>query len=784
MNPSTSPKISNRFLEATFDERTGLLSELHASGGGEALVAESRCEYQVADPTSNSTTGRQGWALHNLSVSDGKIIAVMFDAWLRLTIEYHLAPDDPLLRVTLLVQPNSKEEHTLRCSAGLLTFVLNPSFKNIFDDPRDLCFDGAEATSPRAGCTNILPPWRVLYRSGYRDGLLIATPTKAEMAGLSIRERSIGICPHSRTNYQTTLPSPMELRPGRQWRSALLLGPWEASRHRRLLKLAGLNDAVTLRATSSGTRPKVAQGTIYSLSKLIPKSDASKEPDARKWLRVRVPWTRFRESLFRNPHVRAPAIRVVFKERGKYRLFLGVGNGKGAMLELPGPKAKQYPRIRLAPPWKNQSWDTGPLVSFLSGSHRSSEVDFGIVELTGKPLKIRALESNQYPTMLDYVRLERVLPSKDRTLPNSRKRHSGVALSGFADVPDIAMLTDAGRPDPAIYRANIFEHANCGFSRVYWRIDGQCSDYPSRVNTMRPISAKVHNVFSPQSKAYGRALSQFDMLRVAVESGAAAGIAIWGWMRFNSYIGNVQSEFFRQNPEYWEESDSGYRGRKLCIAIPQVRKHKIDIIVEAARYGLAGIQLGFLRQPPVLHYHPLLVSTFIDRYGKGPPRYASSPDQNFNLSVPPQDEPLHRLWYEHRASYLTLFGRELKLALSEHGLSHMPVSIWIRPSHCLFDGINLNAWLNEGLCQEVIINCQRVPRQAEPESNRLIDDIRGLIAGRARLVREVSYLQPWKDFKAEFSRVRAQGFDELCTYESNFAVLDDRCVRLYQNARR
>ena len=106
------------------------------------------------------------------------------------------------------------------------------------------------------------------------------------------------------------------------------------------------------------------------------------------------------------------------------------------------------------------------------------------------------------------------------------------------------------------------------------------------------------------------------------------------------------------------------------------------------KYGLAGVQLGFLRHPPVMHYYPALVESFEKRHGVAPPRYPTSKDITFLKSLAPDDE-LHRAWYQHRADFMTRFGRELRKALNDAGLSGVKVSVWVRPNHCLFDGVDL-----------------------------------------------------------------------------------------------
>jgi hypothetical protein len=117
--------------------------------------------------------------------------------------------------------------------------------------------------------------------------------------------------------------------------------------------------------------------------------------------------------------------------------------------------------------------------------------------MDGGRVQIERFPSLQQPAMVDYVRFEKLQPAAERAWLAAEKRPPRIELSRFNDIPDIAVLTDARNPDPRAYAANIWEHARCGYKRIYCRIDGQCSDFPSKHSTMRYISAKVHGVFCP-----------------------------------------------------------------------------------------------------------------------------------------------------------------------------------------------------------------------------------------------------------------------------------------------
>jgi hypothetical protein len=344
-------------------------------------------------------------------------------------------------------------------------------------------------------------------------------------------------------------------------------------------------------------------------------------------------------------------------------------------------------------------------------------------------------------------------------------------------------MIDASHPSAEAFRSNVWEHARCGFTKINWRIDGQCADYPSKVNTMRYVSARVHGVYTPQSKAYGRALKNFNMLRTAVDAGKKYGVEIWGWMRFNYYYTNVQSDFFKQHPEYWEEWENGARGGKLCLMFPEVRKHKVDVAVEAAGYGLQGIQLGFLRHPPMFHYHPKLVEGYTQKYGTPPPRVPCKDivaEDAIKRGSLPNAGPDWERWYQYRADFLTQFGRELRAALRDKGLGHVKISTWVRPNHALFDGIDVPAWLNEGLCDEIVADAQNSVDVQLPITEPT-EQWKRAAQEKVKVYRGV-YEYEWA--RKHIPRFIREGYDGVCTYESDLTVLDSRFIGLYDSLRR
>jgi len=681
-----------------------------------------------------------------------------------------------------------------------------PGFEDVFEPDRDLFDDGAE-TAPGVE----IPPWRVFFRKGGRTGLIVAARSKLAMSRFQIMANGFHIRPHSMVCCDTLNLNPaMTLTPRPQGRvakdcrrqdrdasseqaadrceAAFEIGPWRREGHKNILRAARLTTPAPVPAPpAKGAPARGLKGRVFHAADFARPSAASKTFSRRRWLAAPMPWAQKGVALIAATGVRPPALRLDPRLSGVYRVFVGVANGAGVQARLTGNRHFTVRMAALPAPPPNAPNQPGrhydrpcsspTFMLCLSGQHRPAEVEIGVARMDGKQIEIKRLDSQDRPCVVDYIRFEPLSPRQAAAWEKNTAAAPRVPLSGMADIPDNAWFLEAQDPDPDLMAANVASHAECGVRRILWRIDGQCSDYPSRVNTMRYPCAKVHGVFCPQSLAYGRLLKKVDILDLFVRAAKREGVEPWGWMRFNNYSGNVASDFFRSHPEFRDEKEAGVPAPSLCLAFEEVRRHKLDILLEAAAYGLAGLNLGFLRHPPVLLYHPRLVDAYTREYGQPPPRDRAPQDPGRNASLPP-DSPEWQRWYAFRARYLTLFGRELRQGLNERGMTGVKISIWVRPNHCLFDGIDLDTWLSEGLCDEVICGpVVAAHEQAHPELYRASPEWMASVRQRVPLKRSVFWAGDERAAVAEAKHLIAEGYDGLCLYESNWVVLDTPSIR-------
>lgn len=617
--------LRNRYLTAKFSDG-GHLTHLSPTGRGAGIVSQTRLSYLDLDSQcwhSNEKSGGSGKheliAAVSVNTTEASIRSLHQSEHLEIELCYELAQDSPLLSVAVRVRGRGSTARLGHFSMPHIAFA--PKFNDAFEDEQELYFDGAEL-----GDGKELPCWRVFFCKDYRDGLILATRSKRDMARFNILARAIDLELHGSSNY-TSYPvsnrRPLIPTAGVVHEARFEIGSWQKANHRRILSQAALTRPVRVDHAVARGKPKPnLRGAVFHAVDLAGESAAGPGYSPRRWMAAKLPWAQRGRALVAGSGVRPPALHLDPQLKGVYRMFAGIANGDGIALRLSGDAETT---IRMAS-FANVVHEQSPAFALhLSGTHQPREIDCGVARMDGRSLRVERFPNLLGTTILDYIRFEPLKPTAARAWETSRGKEPFIELSGFFDVPDVSPFTDPRNPDPTAYRANIWEHARCKFKRIYWRIDGQCSDFPSQHNTMRYISAKVHGVYCPAAKAYGRVLKKVNMLELAVKAARQHDLELYGWMRFNNYTGNVQSDFYKQNPQFWEEHENGHRGGKLCLGIPEVRAHKIAILVEAAGYGLHGLNLGFLRHPPILMFHPALVESYQGKFGALPPRNRNVP---------------------------------------------------------------------------------------------------------------------------------------------------------------
>lgn len=759
-------ELSNRFFRAGFDPETGNLARLLPADEPLSLVRRAYVRYQ-ADGRLYSEIRDNPLAIAPEVVSVRRsrqaVSSVLRTPHLEIRRCFRWTPGSPLLRI--------RYEFTATAAArlhgpGLLFLELATDVNDVTRDEKDLYFDGAEL-----GRCMELPCWRVLYRAGHRRGVLVAARSKWQMSHLMYDAQTLEIRPHVRSQQQVDYSArdiPIDVKPGTRHGVEFEIGPWWPARRTALIRTAALDRPARVAAPPTPPPPSGAArpGEVLWFADRVPSRGVAGTFHPRRWLRLGLPWNGGRAVLVCNAGCRPPAFTIRPGAQGPCRVFVGASRSASVGLQFSGDP---YPIYRLG-------LGGTAFHSVLYGPGQAAELDFGIVDMTGRTIRVVPNRNGHWPARLDYVRLEPLSPAEAVAWARRQAAPVRTLLAGIPDCGDVFFfLLDRHNLDPRLVEGNIWEQARAGFTRLYWQMHGSYTGFHTRIGTRTPMVCKAHGAFEPQAKAGALFHRQHDLLRVAIGAGRKIGVEVWGASRMNAYMSGKRDEFFQNHLHMMEVTEDGaHCENKICYAFREVRDYQRSILVEAARYGLPGLMLGFLRHVPIFLYHPLLVGGYRARYGKLPPRDMGAKDPHHLRSLP-ESGPDYRQWYAYRAEFMTQFGRDLKRDLIEHGLGHVKISLWLRPNHCLFDGIRVEDWLREGLCDEIVADIYSDETLDEPRP-----DWRKKVQACVPLLKGIGFGTYSGEAARDPGRYLAQGYSGLCVYGSeqfaqtspNLAFLD------------
>ncbi len=760
--------LSNKFFAATFDDRGALLALTPGGNGdgaatGRAIVERTWVHLRTAGGLVSEDAAAQGVQMVGaaapevLSVKLGKmaVSTEMATADVGITRVFSIMAGSPLMKVRY--EFRAARDCTL-VDPGLLHIALAGDLNDVSRDEKDLYFDGAELGEGRE-----LPCWRVLYRMGHKTGVMVAARSKWQMSHVMYKAKSMEVRPSVRAQQELAYwkrDGEVKMKAGETLAVELEIGPWWAKRHKEILKAAKLQTPGQVPVFEPVEHAEVpGEGNLFWLADCVPKRVVSKGYDEKKWMTVERLRGKGKKSLVANAGCRPPGFVVKPGMSGPCRVMLGGNIAAVYGLKFSGDACAVY---RM-----NESRTAFHPV--LNDHGQKTELDFGVVDLTGRTITLAPNHNGHWPARLDYLRIVPLGDQEAAAWKAQEAKPLAVPLMGIPDVGDTLFYQmDPVALDPEVVRASVWAHARAGFTRMYWQMHGTYTGFPTKIGTMTPTVCWAHGAFEPQAKAGGWFYRKHDMLKVVMAAGREMGVEVWGAARMNAYMSGKKDDFFKKHPHYAEITEDGTTsGNKICYAIPEVRAYHRSILVEAAKYGLPGIMLGFLRHPPMFLYHPVLVSGYRAKYGVLPPREPGRADPFYHESLPSEDAE-HVRWFAFRASFMTQFGRELKRDLREAGLGHVKLSLWVRPNHCLFDGIDLDVWLKEGLCDEVVADIYPEDMGALTEPT---EAWKKKVQAKVPLIKGIGVAQRHTAYgEKNLGRIVSGGYDGVCSYESELFV--------------
>ena len=127
------------------------------------------------------------------------------------------------------------------------------------------------------------------------------------------------------------------------------------------------------------------------------------------------------------------------------------------------------------------------------------------------------------------------------------------------------------------------------------------------------------------------------------------GVRPAGWSFYEPYCDYWESPFYRGHPEWRCVDRDGTPVARMSWAVPEVRRHMIELLREQVRFGADGANIVFNRGYPVVLYEPAAAKLFQEKYGADP------------RTVPESDPRITRWW----SDVVTTFLPELRAMLDE-----------------------------------------------------------------------------------------------------------------------
>lgn len=262
---------------------------------------------------------------------------------------------------------------------------------------------------------------------------------------------------------------------------------------------------------------------------------------------------------------------------------------------------------------------------------------------------------------------------------------------------------------PDQFDAIVCAQNELGVKTIGWSVGRSWVEYHSRLPQAKTFpcvpyeEARRSPKYPNDSYDYGPRIvmiNQYDPLEAVYAGRGRCRSGIWPWLGMqrhyseNYYGGIFSCPFYRENPRWRRVAKNG-KADGLSYFYPEVRKERVDILMEVAERGADGLIVGVDRQPPMLLYEPELVKQFRDKTGIDP------------LKIDGSSRAPYTEWIRFRAGFFTETLRELQSRLAPlRQRTGKPIPVAIRiPSVGLYfnlaQGLDVEAWCREGLIQQL-----------------------------------------------------------------------------------
>lgn len=387
------------------------------------------------------------------------------------------------------------------------------------------------------------------------------------------------------------------------------------------------------------------------------------------------------------PRAQAPELSLALPAQGWHAIFVGLFSASEvpttAWLALSGDKAP-VPRSNGRNDYYTNTVETFFKVAKLSGTDRLTiaPAPHGFLSACG----------------VTHVRLIPLTPAEVERIEADRRNVAHRTMAATIDGFSFIYARSPRTPREWLSEVEIYRDTDVG-TLLLQSPGADKVIYPSRVGHLK---GEGYSVFPREGDHHftesirEMARQKINPVKVLIDGAHEIGLKVHvgvrpaGWSFFEPYSDYWESPFYQKNPQWRCEDRDGTPVARLSWAVPQVRRHIVDLLCEQASFGADGVHLVFNRGLPLVLYEPPARKLFEDRHGVDP-------------RTIPETDPRIRAWW---ADMVTQFFKELRIALQETRLaSGKPpaVSIMVLGNEAdnLRYGLDVRRLVSEKLIDEV-----------------------------------------------------------------------------------
>jgi hypothetical protein len=230
-------------------------------------------------------------------------------------------------------------------------------------------------------------------------------------------------------------------------------------------------------------------------------------------------------------------------------------------------------------------------------------------------------------------------------------------------------------------------------------------NYPSKVGTVLGIRhGKLLEVYPDDGdRTYSRSMQVMlkngvNPTKLHIQAGKAMGMKVHvslrtaAWEYGPPYEEFFTSPFYQQHPEWRCVDRDGTPVARMSFAVPEVRRHLVEVLREAVAFGADGANIIYVRGAPYVLWEEPFAKLFQERYGADAREF----DEN--------DPRIQEL----RVTIMTQFMREVRAMLDGEqrrrgGGPKLGISAFVLADEAdnRRFGIDVRGWVAEGLLDEV-----------------------------------------------------------------------------------